>query len=262
MARQMFEHAIELDSGYASAYAGLADVHAWFYQWWGGTDLDYDAADRASRRALDLAPSLSEAHGSRGFVLSLRSQYEDAAREFEEAIRLNPQSFDAHYLYARTLFSWGRIERSAEMFRRASELRSEDFQSVMLLGQSLRVIGHAAESLEATREGIRRAERQLELDPNDVRALSLGCTSLLEINQMDRAIHWAERALELDPDDGAVLINTACLYARLGMKEKALELLEKTFARGWGKRDWIEHDPDYDSLRDEPRFQAMLQKLK
>jgi hypothetical protein len=39
-------------------------------------------------------------------------------------------------------------------------------------------------------------------------------------------------------------------------------LLEKMFARGWGKRDWIEHDSHYDSLRDDPRFQAMLQKLK
>jgi eukaryotic-like serine/threonine-protein kinase len=62
--------------------------------------------------------------------------------------------------------------------------------------------------------------------------------------------------LEKDPGDR---FQTA---ARAGMKEEALELLEKTFARGWGKRDWIEHDPDYDALRDDPRFQAMLQKLK
>jgi len=44
--------------------------------------------------------------------------------------------------------------------------------------------------------------------------------------------------------------------------DEALELLERTFAPGFGKRDWIEHDPDYDSLRDDPRFQAMLSKLR
>jgi TolB-like protein/Flp pilus assembly protein TadD len=261
-ARQMFLEAIQRDPDYAPAYAGLADVHAWFYTWWGGNDADCDAADRASRTALELAPTLAEAHSSRGFVLSLVHRYEESEREFLEAIRLNPTSFDVHYLYARMLFEWGRIERSAEMFQRAADARPEDFQCKLLLGQCLRMLGRGTEADEALREGIRRAERQLDLDPTDVRALSLGSCSLLEVGQQGRAMQWARRALEIDPDDGGVLINVACLYARLGMKEEALELLEKTFARGWGRRDWIEHDPDYDSLRDDPRFQAMLQKLK
>jgi hypothetical protein len=58
-----------------------------------------------------------------------------------------------------------------------------------------------------------------------------------------------------------VLINGACLRAQAGLKEEALKLLEHCFAQGWGKRDWIEHDPDYDSIRDEPRFQALLSQL-
>lgn len=33
-------------------------------------------------------------------------------------------------------------------------------------------------------------------------------------------------------------------------------------ARGWGKLDWIEHDPDYETLRGDPRFQALLAKLR
>ena len=261
-ARQMFEEAIQRDPGYAPAYAGLADVHAWFYTWWGGNDTDYQAADLASLRALELSPTLAEAHSSRGFVLSLVHQYEESEREFLEAIRLNPTSFEAHYLYARMLFGWGRIERSAEVFRRAADVRPEDFQSPILLAQCLRMIGQLAEADAASYEGIRRAERQLDLDPTDVRALSLGSGPLYEVGQEDRALQWARRALAIDPDDGGVMINAACLYARLRMKEEALELLEKTFARGWGKRDWIEHDSDYDSLRDDPRFQAMLQKLK
>ena len=69
------------------------------------------------------------------------------------------------------------------------------------------------------------------------------------------------RAIELKPDDQSVLINGACLRAQAGLKEEALKLLEHCFAQGWGKRDWIEHDPDYDSIRDEPRFQALLSQL-
>ncbi|MEW5974584.1 MAG: protein kinase [Acidobacteriota bacterium] len=260
-ARRMFERAIEIDPNYAPAYAGLADVHCWVYEWYGGDAADFEAAHRASERALDLAPDLSEAHSSRGFVLSLAGRYQEAELEFQAAIALNPNSFDAHYLYARSCFAWGRIDQSAEQFRRASECRQEDFQSLMLLAQSLRKLGRDEEALEASREGIRRAERHLELDPTDARALSMGANGLMDVGQVEKALHWSHRAVDLHPDDQGVLINSACVHIRAGLKEEALNLLEQTFSRGWGKRDWIEHDPDYDILREDPRFQAMLEKL-
>lgn len=75
-------------------------------------------------------------------------------------------------------------------------------------------------------------------------------------------MEWSQRALELYPDDMGTLVNGACLCARLGQKEEALELLERVFARGWGKRDWVEHDPDYDILRDDPRFKRLSAKLR
>jgi adenylate cyclase len=262
LAKQMFQQAIERDPDYAPAYAGLADVLVWFYTWWGGNRDDYEAAERASLKALELAPDLSEAHTSRGFVLSLAHKYEEAEREFLEAIRLNPMSFEAHYIYARVCFGWGRIDRSAELFRRAAEIRQEDSQCLILLNQSLRMLGRETEAREALLDGIRRAERQLELDPVDVRALSLGSGALFEAGKRDRAKQWIERAMEIDPDDGGVMTNAACFYAKDGNTEAALDVLEKMFARGVGQRDWVEHDPDYDSLRDHPRFKAMLAKLK
>ena len=261
-AKPMFERAIELDPGYAPAHAGLADVHSWFYEWWGGDEADLAAADRASRRALELAPDLSEANASRGFVLSLRRQYGEAARAFDESIRLNPNSYEAHYLYARSSFASGDIAKSADQFRRASEVRQEDFQSLVLLAQSLRKLGREEEANEANREAVRRVERLLELDPTDARGLSLGAHALDDDGQRERALAWSRRAIELHPNDQGVLTNGACLFARAGRVEEALELLERTFARGFGKRDWIEHDPDYDSLRGHPRFQAMLAKLR
>ena len=261
-AKPMFERAIEIDPGYALAHAGLADVHSWFYEWWGGNEADLEAADRSSRRAIDLAPDLSEAHASRGFVLSLRRRYADAAQSFEAAIRMNPNSFEAHYLYARSAFAAGEIERSAELFRRAGEVRQEDFQSLVLLAQSLRKLGRLDEANEANREAVRRVERLLELDPTDARGLSLGAHALDDDGQRERALGWSRRAIELHPNDQGVLTNGACLFARAGLVDEALELLERTFARGFGKRDWIEHDPDYDSLRAHPRFQAMLARLR
>jgi adenylate cyclase len=102
----------------------------------------------------------------------------------------------------------------------------------------------------------------LALNPRDGRALALGALSLYEDGDVERAVEWSARAIELYPEDLNALINAACLRIRAGLKDEGLDILERVFGRGWGKRDWVEHDPDYDPVREHPRFQAMLAKLK
>ena len=259
--RKMFEKAIDLDPGYAPAFAGLAGANAWIYEWEGGNNTDLEKAELNSRKALSLAPDLSDSHSSRGFVLSLGKRYDEAEREFEEAIQLNPNSYDAYYYYARSCFARGQIQRSADLFLKASEVNREDFQSVLLLSQSLSIL-EKDKPLEITREGINRAKKQLERNPIDRRALSLGAGSLFEIGEREEAFQWINKALNLYPDDVGVLFNASCLFAKDGNKGEALNVLEKVFGKGFGKKDWIENDPDYDSLRNEPRFQILLGKLR
>lgn len=258
----MFRRAIELDAHYSPAYAGLAMVHATRYEWFGGKDEDCITAEKASKKALELAPELAEAHAARGFALSLERRYKEAAAEFEHALQLSPHLFDAYYYYARLCFAAGDAAKSVELFRKAADARQEDCQAPLLLSLPLRVLGRKAESRLAAQEGIRRAERLLMLNPVDSRALSLGACAFLDVGEPQRALEWTRRALDCDPDGMSVLINAACVHARLGNKEEALVLLERVFAKGWGKRDWIEHDPDYDSLRNEPRFKELLAGLK
>jgi len=259
---EMFERAIELDPNYSPALACLGTVHATLYEWFGAKEEDLIKADRVTERALELAPALSEPHAARGFVLSLSCRYEEAAREFEEAIRLNPCLFDAYYYFARSSFAAGETERSAALFRKAADVRKEDFQSPFLLAQSLRMIGRAREAEHANREGIRRVERVLALNPLDARALSMGSSNLFSDGQRERAMEWSRRSLELYPDHMTTIMSAACLYSLAGDKERALEFLERLFARGWGKRDWVERDPDYDILRDDPRFRKLVARLK
>jgi TolB-like protein/Flp pilus assembly protein TadD len=259
---EMFERAIALDPQYSPAYAGLAMVHSALYEWFGAKDEHLVAAEKASRQALEMAPDLAEAHVARGFTLCLSHRYDEAAREFETAIGLAPNLFDAYYQYARCSFADGKPERAVELFRKAAEVRKEDYESTTLLALPLRALGRLEEARAAAREGICRAERSLKLNPMDVRALSLGCCALIDVGENERALEWIEKTLRLFPDDMSALINSACAYARLGRKGQALDLLEKVFAKGWGKRDWIEHDPDYETLRDDPRFQQMLARLK
>ncbi len=260
-AQEMFRKAIEIDAEYALAYTGLADVHSWLYDWLGAKNSDLEAAEENSLKALALAPGLSESHSSRGFVLSLAKRYKESDLEFNEAIRLNSNSYDAYYLYARSFFARGEIEQSAQMFRKASEVRSDDYQSMLLLAQSLRVL-EKDEANEALTEGIRRARKQFQLNPTDRRLLALTASSLYEVGNRKEAFEWMNKALELYPDDISVLINGAGLFAKDNNKEKALSILELAVSKGYGKRDWIENDPDYNPLRNDSRFKALLDKLQ
>jgi adenylate cyclase len=258
----MFERAIHLDANYAPAYAGLATVHATLHEWFGGGAEDLAKAEHASLRALELAPGLAETHAARGFVFTLSRQYENASREFEEAIRINPNLFDAYYYYARAAFANGDVKLSADLFGHAARVRVEDFQSLALQTQSLDYLGRDEEAAAANREAVRRAKRLVDLNPCDIRTLSLGASALYRSGEQERGLEWSQRALDLNPDDMGAVLNAVCLHAKLGNKERALDLLERAIAQGWGHRDWIERDRDYDTLRQDPRFQRLMARLK
>ena len=211
---------------------------------------------------MELAPELADAHLARGYTLSNLRRYEEARVHFEAAIRINPSLFDAYYFYGRAAFAAGDIEKSVELWRRAGDVRREDFESPNFAAQSLRRLGRDAEAMPLNSEAIRRADRLLEINPHNARVWSLASGALLADGQPARALEWARRAEALSPDDMAVIINGALVRAGMDMKQEALDMLERVFGKGWGKRDWIENDPDYDPLRAEPRFKAMLGKLR
>jgi adenylate cyclase len=262
LSREMFERAIALDRRYTPAWAGLAVVHALLYEWWGARDADLEQTDRASLVAMQSDPDNACANIARGYALAQFGRYADARQHFEAAIRISPNLFEAYYYFGRQCFARGDIERAADLFRRSTEIRREDFQSALLLAQTLRMLGRGDDARAAMHEGLARAERILDLNPLDGRALSLGSNALYEDGQTQRAMEWSQRSLELHPDDVCVLVNAACLQVRAGMKTRALDLLERAFEHGWGKRAWIEQDPDYDAVRDDPRFRQLLGKLK
>jgi adenylate cyclase len=113
----------------------------------------------------------------------------------------------------------------------------------------------------ANEDALRIMQRRVELYTEDARALYLGATAWLLHGDRDRCLEWLGRALAIDPEETTILYNAACTYSLLGESDRALDLIEKAVRNGYGHKEWLENDPDFASLRDHPRFQALLQRL-
>ena len=259
-AGQMFERAVAVDPEFALAWAGIADSISLTHMYYPSSGADLGRADEASARALELDPELAEAHGARGFALLQLKRFEEAEEEFQAAIQLDPSQFEALYFYARGCFSQGRLEDAARLFREASEVR-EDYQAVFFAAQALEALGREGEAIEGYRNALTVAEKHMELNPDDPRAATMRAVSLCRSGDREAGLQWAERALEIDPLDAGVRYNVACLYSLEERPDQAIECLEKAVEAGFGHRDWMEQDPDLDSLRDYPRFKELVSRL-
>lgn len=260
-ARSMFAKAVEIDPQYALGYTGMADASSWLVMWFAGDEDELRAADEASRRALELAPAIAEAHAARGLVLMLRQDHAEAEKHFKRAIELNPGSFEAHYAYGRDLFATGRYTEAETMMRRAADIRVDDYQSMGILNLIMRRLGRVDEAMTTERERLRRIERQLELNPRDARALYHGAFALFELGRVDEARAWIERSIALEPDDPAVFYNVACFYVRVGEYDRALDWLARVVASraaSAASLAWMKNDPDIDPLRALPRYKEMF----
>ena len=260
-ARQMFARAIVLDQKYAAAFGGVADCSSFLYMYFEASENNLREAATASRRAVELDPESAEAHASRGLAESLSKNYPEAENEFKTAMLLHPALFDPCYFYARSCFAQGKMEEAADLFKKASELNPADYQSLSHLATVLRSLDRQAEAGKASEDALGVMERHVELYPEDARALYLGATAWLLHGERDRCLDWLGRALAIDPEETTILYNAACTYSLMGEKDQALSLLETAVHNGYGHKEWLENDPDFASLRDHPRFQALIQRL-
>ena len=259
LARQMFQRASELDPNFADAWAGLATAHVHLF----GCDNEphLEKARQASARALKLNPQSAEVHVAAGQGFSMEQRYAEAAAEFERAIELEPTLFDAYYYYARACFKSGALEKSLQLFEQAQGIRPEDHDTAYLVALALTQLGRDDEARRAQERALERVSKYLELNPDEARPYVLGAGVLARLGETERARQWIERAMSLAPDDDAVLYNAGCALALLGEEEPALKALERAIDAGLAGGDWIPRDPDWEHLRDHPRFQALVARL-
>ncbi len=261
VARQMFARAIEIDSGYARAYAGLTDCLCHLYEHGDASAETLRQADEASRKAQELGGDLAEVHVSRGSLAALRKQYAEAHRAFGAARQLEPGLFEGWWFGARALFAEGKLSEAASLLEQAVRLRPEAYEPPNLLACVYSGLGRHDEAQEYYRRALQTTQQHLTLHPEDARALYLGAVAWCRLGEPARGVEWMRRALAIEPDDHNTLYNAACVYALAGRTDDSLECLERSVRHGTGHRGWVENDPDLTALREHPRFRALLERL-
>ncbi len=254
-ARDMFHRAIELDGAFALAHVGLANTCALLHLFYPTSEAALVEADRASRRAVELAPELPEVSAARGFVLFQLGRSSEAEPMFRRTLEADPQQYEARYYYARLCFQHGRFEDAARLFEAACEVR-EDWDAQFFAAQSLAALGQDA--VPAYRRALDIVTRHLALNPDDARAATMRAVAHMRVGETAAGLAWAERAVQIDPEDAGVRYNVACLYSLAGEIDRAIDDLYESLRCGFGNVEWFSRDPDLEPLRGDPRFQALL----
>jgi DNA-binding winged helix-turn-helix (wHTH) protein/Tfp pilus assembly protein PilF len=291
-ALQEFERAIARDPEYALAHAGLADCYTLLGS--AGYSLlppreALGRARTAALKALDIDPELAEAHVSLALVrFRLDWDWAGAETEFQRAIELNPGYASAHHCYGLFLSAMGRADEAIERLELAQQLDPLSLIISTALGRAF----HFARRYERALE---QHLKTLELEPDFPEARlnlaliyiqrSMFSEALAELQRaMARAgrrplmleflghIHalagdTAQARRMLAELDGLVaegridVLHLVYPCIALGEKDRAFEILEKAYEERSGQLVYLKVEPSFDSLRDDSRFDGLLQRM-
>jgi DNA-binding winged helix-turn-helix (wHTH) protein/TolB-like protein len=285
---EYFQRAIRIDPNYALAYAGLSDAYSvQLLAVSPGERLE--KAKETALKAIELDDSLAEAHTSLASVLQDHDwDFPRAEEEFLKAIRLNPNYATAHQWYAEYLARMGRLEQAMAEMRRAQELDPQAMiihseigliyyemrqydQAVEQLSKTLEMdasLPHALDTLAKVyeqkgmfNEAIDLSERRMGDAPESRQFIA----SLREAYAISGAKgywrKWVEQTEQEYANKGATAADLAEIYAAAGERERAFEFLDKAFAYRSTRLLWMKVDPQYDSLRSDPRFANLLARV-
>jgi len=255
--------ATEIDPHYARAWALMAMAHVGTRDMYG---VDDGGGARAVDRALELDPDLAEAHSVKARFLAEDGQMEEALRAVQTATRLDPESHEVNRNAGWFYFTQRNFKAAILHCAKAVDLVELDFASAGLLVSCYTALGNHEAAKRAAEMTLERVEKVLARDRNNGNAIGHGSDALAVLGQGERAKEWMSRALLIEPDNHSMRYNFACaLAAHLKDKDAAIEMLRPVIAKAETGRGLVNHakvDPDLDSLRDDPRFLAMIEEAE
>ncbi len=294
----MLERAVAIDPTFAAALAELAQAYVWRFFLFTPDETQWEEkAFVAVEKALSLDPDLAAAHLARGRLLWTPANHfphEQAIQEYRRALALNPSLDEAQNQLALVYSHIGAFDQALQELQKAVAVNPSNNLAQFRIGETLVFQGKYEQGLTVLRKSPREA--------NPVLLTSVTATALLHLGRRDEAAAIVEEFLRDHPGNTNVGLftsiqallaaldgeenkaedkirsaiekgkgfghfhhtayNIACAYAVMKKAEPAIKWLQAAADDGFPCYPLFERDPYLDRLRNDPRFIALMVKLK
>jgi serine/threonine-protein kinase len=219
-ARQLFEQAVAIDTKYALAYSGLADVYLMMANYSNSpTDELYLKARVAARKAIDIDPGLAEAHVSYALVSWIFDwDWQTANKEFARAVELKPAYATTYHWRAMFLAFMGRFDDAVAEIERAL---AKDPVS-LIINAAAGLLLYCGEDFDAA---IEQCFKTLDMDPEFNPAVTTLARAYIQTGKYDEAISWLEKSIRLAGRRTYTLALLAYAFALAGKHKEAMDIL-------------------------------------
>jgi tetratricopeptide (TPR) repeat protein len=233
----------------------LAEAHASLGQALFAYDLNFAEANREFRRAIELNPNYATAHQwyAEGGLVPL-GQFEEAIAEAKRALELDPLSVIINADVGGVLFNARKYDEAIKQLRKTLEMDPGFYYAHWNLGEVLEMKG-------LTNEAMAEYQKANTLDPDPLPQALLGHL-YAKIGRKDEALAMLDRLQHTSKERYVTPYNFALIHLGLGQKDQAMHFLEQTYEdRDGYNLAFLKTDPFLDPLRDDPRFEALVQKI-
>ena len=249
-AEQAFKQAIAVRPGYWATYNWLGR----FYE----QHARYEDAAAMFSHVVSLAPDSFTGYYNLGGVRIMQGQYAEAVPLLQKSLSIRPTA-DARSNLATAYFQMHRYADSAAQFEQAVQLDPKNYIFWGNLGDAYYwVPGQRAEAAAAYQQAITFGEEKLRLNPHDGQLLSSLAMYHAMRGEKKHALENLNASLRLQPKRPDLLVNAGITYQQLGDSKRALDVLEQAVSLGISPQ-LLRDTPNFDALRDNPRFVRLLQ---
>ncbi len=272
---EYFQQAIRLQPDYAAAYAGLSLTSRFLMT--RGFTKEEGAARTAALKAIELDPNLGEAHAAMAglkfddwdwtgaetearralelnyvdayysSVLTITGRHAQAIAAAEHAVKVDPLSSGIQGSYGIVLFFARKYEDALSQLKRSIDFEPRNYAAILMLGVTYEALGKPQEALAVF------DRPEFRESPYIARAYAL-------LGRRDDAVRVLNNLVKRG---GAFdLQEMAIAYFALGDVDRGFEWLTKAFDQRSGYVPWAKVQPAFDEIRSDPRFQALVARLK